>query len=276
MAFALGPKAEAAGYRVTEFDEIGSTNAEALARAAAGDRGSHWFVTTLQTAGRGRRGRPWHTPRGNLAATHLAVLDPPPAVAATLGFVAGLSLDEAIRKVVPGLRIITALDWTEGVGESTDRLRLKWPNDVLIDGRKLAGILLEASSLPDGRVAVAAGIGVNVVAAPTGLPYPAVAVAELGGTATAETLFTALSDAWAGYARVWDGGRGFAIIRREWLARAAGIGADVAISVGGEVVSGVFETIDEEGRLVVRGMDGQRRTITAGEVHFGAVATLRS
>jgi BirA family biotin operon repressor/biotin-[acetyl-CoA-carboxylase] ligase len=103
-----------------------------------------------------------------------------------------------------------------------------------------------------------------------------VAVAELGGTATAETLFTALSDAWAGYARVWDGGRGFAIIRREWLARAAGIGADVAISVGGEVVSGVFETIDEEGRLVVRGMDGQRRTITAGEVHFGAVATLRS
>ncbi len=266
----------AAGYRLTAFDEIGSTNAEALERAATGDRGNHWLVTTLQTAGRGRRGRPWQTSRGNLAATHLAVLDLPSAMAATLGFVAGLSLDEAIRRVVPGLRLATALDWTEGAGENTDRLRLKWPNDVLIDGRKLAGILLEASSLPDGRVAVAAGIGVNVVAAPTGLPYPAVAIAELGAGASAEDLFAALSDAWTGYARVWDGGRGFAVIRREWLARAAGVGAEVAVSVGGEVLGGVFETIDDEGRLVIRATDGLRRTITAGEVHFGAVATVRS
>lgn len=276
MAFVLGPKAEAAGYRVTEFDEIGSTNAEALVLAVEGDRGNHWLVTSRQTAGRGRRGRPWQTPRGNLAATHLAVLDLTPARAATLGFVAGLSLDEAIRRVVPGLRFVTALDWTEGAGQSTDRLRLKWPNDVLIDGRKLAGILLEAHGLPNGLVAVAAGIGVNVVAAPAGLPYPAVAIAELGGAASAEHLFAALSDAWAGYARVWDGGRGFAIIRREWLARAAGVGAEVVVAVGGDVVSGVFETIDDEGRLVVRGGDGQRRTITAGEVHFGAVATMRS
>jgi BirA family biotin operon repressor/biotin-[acetyl-CoA-carboxylase] ligase len=276
MAFVLGPKAEAAGYRVTEFDEIGSTNAEALARATAGDRGDHWLVTKRQTAGRGRRGRPWQTPSGNLAATHLAVLDLAPSIAATLGFVAGLALDEAIRGIVPGLRLFTALDWTEGAGQSTDRLRLKWPNDVLVDGRKLAGILLEASALPNGRVAVAAGIGVNVVAAPEGLPYPAVAIAEMGSAASAEDLFVALSDAWAGYARVWDGGRGFAIIRREWLARAAGIGGDVAVSSGGEVLAGVFETIDDEGRLVIRIADGQRRTITAGEVHFGAVATARS
>lgn len=276
MAFALGPRALAAGYRLTEFDEIGSTNAEALKLARAGDRGSHWLVTSRQTAGRGRRGREWQTPRGNLAATHLAVLSLPPPLAATLGFVAGLSLDEAVRRLVPGLQLVTALDWTEGAGESTDRLRLKWPNDVLVDGRKLAGILLEASSLSDGRVAVAAGIGVNIVSAPTGLPYPAVAVRELGGTTTAEELFAALSDAWAGYARVWDNGRGFAIIRREWLARAAGVGADVAVSVAGEVLAGVFETIDDEGRLVIRDADGQRRTITAGEVHFGAVATVRA
>jgi BirA family biotin operon repressor/biotin-[acetyl-CoA-carboxylase] ligase len=276
MTFALGPQAKAAGYRLTAFAAIGSTNAEAIARANAGDAGNLWLVTDHQTAGRGRRGRAWETPRGNLAATHLAVLALPPALAATLGFVAGLALDEALRHVAPGLGVAAALDWAEAPGESSDRLRLKWPNDVLLDGRKLAGILLEASPLADGRFAVAAGIGVNVVAAPAGLPYPAVALNELGGRVTAENLFAALSDAWAAYARVWDGGRGFPLIRRAWLARAAGIGADVAVTVGGEVFAGIFETIDEEGRLVIRGDDGHRREIAAGDVHFGAVATVRA
>jgi BirA family biotin operon repressor/biotin-[acetyl-CoA-carboxylase] ligase len=280
MAFALGPKAANAGYRLSAFDAIGSTNAEALAQAAAGEPGNRWFVTDRQTAGRGRRGRAWETPRGNLAATHLAVLDLPPAVGATLGFVAGLSLDEALRSLLPGLRLATALDWAEAPGEARDetlgRLRLKWPNDVLLDGRKLAGILLEASSLANGRIAIATGIGVNVAAAPSDLPYPAVAIAELGGTVSAEDLFAALSDAWTGYARVWDNGRGFSAIRREWLARAAGLGADVAVSVGGEVFTGIFETIDADGRLVIRAPDGHRREIAAGEVHFGTVATVRA
>ena len=275
MAFALGPKAETAGYRLTVFDEIGSTNAEALAHAAAGDAGRHWFVTHRQTAGRGRRGRAWQMPPGNLAATNLFVLETSPAVAATLGFVAGLSLDEALRRVAPGLAVATALDWAEAPGVSSDRLRLKWPNDVLLDGRKLAGILLEAHALAGGRIAIAAGIGVNVVAAPSGLPYPAAAIAELGVPVAAADLFAALSDAWAGYASIWNEGRGFAVIRRQWLDRAAGLGADVAVSVGSEVFAGTFETIDEEGRLVIRDHDGQRREIAAGEVHFGTVATAR-
>ena len=276
MAFALGPKAEATGCRLTVFDEIGSTNAEALALAAAGDTGNHWLVTDRQTAGRGRRGRPWETPRGNLAATHLSVLDCPPAVGATLGFVAGLSLDEALRRLTPGLGVATVLDWAEAAGESTDRLRLMWPNDLLLDGKKLAGILLEASPLGDGRVAIATGIGVNVVSAPAGLPYPAVAMAELGSAIAAAELFAALSDAWASYSRIWDQGRGFDVIRRSWLARAAGLGADVAVTVGGEVLAGVFETIDAEGRLVIRGHDGRRREVAAGEVHFGVAATVRA
>jgi len=276
MAFALGPKAIAAGYHLTTFDDIGSTNGEALARANAGDAGAHWLVTDRQTAGRGRRGRAWETPRGNLAATNLAVLSVPPAVGATLGFVAGLSLDEALRRLAPGLGLATALDWAEAGGGSSDRLRLKWPNDVLLDGKKLAGILLEASPLSDGRVAVATGIGVNVVSAPSGLPYPATALADLGSAITAADLFMALSEAWAGFARIWDSGRGFAVIRKHWLDRAAGLGADVAVNVGAEVFAGVFETIDDEGRLIIRGHDGRRREIAAGEVHFGAVATARA
>src|SRR5438105_12040080 len=99
MAFMLGHHAQSAGYRLAAFDQIGSTNAEALARARDGERGPMWFVTTEQTAGRGRRLRPWVAPRGNLASSVLEVIDVTPAVAATLGFAAGLALESALRKV---------------------------------------------------------------------------------------------------------------------------------------------------------------------------------
>jgi BirA family biotin operon repressor/biotin-[acetyl-CoA-carboxylase] ligase len=164
---------------------------------------------------------------------------------------------------------------TRPCARGNDRLRLKWPNDVLLDGAKLAGILLEAEPLPDGRFAVVVGIGVNVVAAPDGLPYPATALQTLGIGIQATQLFQALSDGWANVERVWNNGRGFAAVRRLWLDRAAGLGEDVAVRVGDEVYSGVFETIDEEGRLVIRSHNGMMRTIAAGEVHFGATATAR-
>lgn len=274
MDFALGPKAQAAGYRLAAFDTIGSTNAEALARARAGDRGRLWIVSAHQSAGRGRRGKSWGTPVGNLAASVLLIVDATPGVAATLGFVAGLALDEALRRIAPELSIAIALDGMEGKGRG-DRLRLKWPNDVLLDGGKLAGILLEAEPAPEGTLAVVAGIGVNVAKAPDDLPYPATALSALGAGASAADVFTALSDAWAGVERLWDGGRGFATIRGLWLDRAAGIGEEVVVRVGGDSLRGVFETIDGEGRLLIKGSDGVRRTVSAGEVHFGAIAAAR-
>jgi BirA family biotin operon repressor/biotin-[acetyl-CoA-carboxylase] ligase len=160
-------------------------------------------------------------------------------------------------------------------GIAPGRLRLKWPNDVLLDGRKLAGILLEAEVRDEGKVAVAVGIGVNVVSAPAGLPYPAVSLAALGIAATAADLFRGLAESWAVIAAAWDNGRGFEALRRIWLERAAGIGDPVAVRVGGEVISGIFETIDARGRLVVRGDDGSERTVSAGEVHLGMAATAR-
>lgn len=99
MGFALGPRASSAGYRLAAFDQIGSTNTEALERARAGERGPIWFVTSEQTAGRGRRQRAWIAPRGNLAASILEVMDVAPAVAATLGFAAGLAEEAALEKV---------------------------------------------------------------------------------------------------------------------------------------------------------------------------------
>jgi BirA family biotin operon repressor/biotin-[acetyl-CoA-carboxylase] ligase len=277
MAFALGTEAERRGYRLESFAEVGSTNAEAIAAARAGDPGRTWFVSSHQTAGRGRRGRAWATPPGNLAATLLVIGRRDPGAAASLGFVAGLALDEALRRVAPSLAVRVALDGMEpgAVGEGA-RLRLKWPNDVLLDGAKLAGILLEGEALPGGDFAVAIGIGVNVTHAPVGLPYPAVALQGLGIPVDAETLFAALSNAWAGLERMWAEGRGFTMIRRLWLERAAGLGERVAVQMGGETLSGTFETIDETGRLVVALGDGTRRTVAAGEVHFGAVATVRA
>ncbi|ODT21369.1 MAG: biotin--[acetyl-CoA-carboxylase] ligase [Kaistia sp. SCN 65-12] len=277
MEFKLGRASSSSHYRLKYFEAAGSTNAEALAAARAGDPGGCWFVTAQQTEGRGRRGRAWAMPVGNLAASLLVVVPNNPAVAATLGFAAGLALDEALRAVAPDLVHRIGLDGVEGVGAAgrRDRLRLKWPNDVLLDGGKLAGILLEAEPLADGRLAVVIGIGVNVAAAPEGLPYPASSLAALGVGVDAPRLFEALSDSWASVARVWNDGRGFESIRRLWLERAAGLGETVAVRIGEEVYSGVFETIDEEGRLVIRSPQGMVRTVAAGEVHFGSVATSR-
>jgi BirA family biotin operon repressor/biotin-[acetyl-CoA-carboxylase] ligase len=269
--FWLGPKATARGYRLTGFDSVGSTSSEAASAARAGDVGDVWFAALQQTAGRGRRGRPWQTPHGNLAASLLVVPDAEPGLTATLGFVAGVALNEALRVALPAATLRTGIDGADG---RNARIALKWPNDVLADGEKLAGILLEAHARPDGRMAIVIGFGVNVVAAPEGLPYPATSLADLGTDLRAEPLFAALSDSWVEAIQVWDNGRGVAEILSLWRSAAAGIGAEVAVSRDGDVVRGIFETIDDCGRLIVRANDNSRVTITAGDVHFGVTASL--
>lgn len=273
--FSLGPKARAAGYRLRAYDTVGSTNAEALEAGAAGDPGGIWFAARQQTAGRGRRGRKWENPHGNLAATLLIVPDADPAVAATLGFVAGVSLNRALSAILPNGIVKIGIDGADSSAGHA-RIALKWPNDVLADGAKLAGILLEASKLPDGRHAIAIGFGVNAVAAPEGLPYPATSLVKLGVSRDAEAVFEALSDAWVETFGMWDDGRGIGAVLAHWRASAAGIGAPVAVNQNGEVLRGIFETVDDTGRLIVRADDDRRIAITAGDVHFGATASARS
>ena len=273
--FALGPTARAAGYRLRGYDSIGSTNSEAIEAAAAGDPGGIWFAARQQTSGRGRRGRQWESPHGNLAATLLIVPEAAPTLAATLGFVAGVSLNRALSSILPNGLVKIGIDGADALGGHS-RIALKWPNDVLADGAKLAGILLEASKLPDGRHAVAIGFGVNVVAAPQGLPYPATSLADLGVIRSAEDVFEALSDAWVETFGLWNDGRGIGDVLKHWRASAAGIGAPVAVNQDGEVLRGIFETIDDDGRLIVRADDNRRIAITAGDVHFGATASARS
>jgi BirA family transcriptional regulator, biotin operon repressor / biotin---[acetyl-CoA-carboxylase] ligase len=267
MALALGTRAAAAGHRLIAFDKVGSTNAEAMAHARQGERGLTWFVTTEQTAGRGRRQRSWVAPRGNLASSVLEVMDVSPAVAATMGFAFGLAHEAALRRVSVEASV------RQGGSDQLNYL-LKWPNDVLVRGQKLCGLLVEAEAMTDGGLAVVAGIGTNIIAAPEGTPTPATSLAALGVQISAEELFAAQSDAWVEFRGIWDNGRGFADIRRRWLEHAFGVGERVAIQTGTAAVEGTFDTIDESGCLIIRTADGRRVPITAGEVYFGAAASV--
>ncbi len=276
-SFALGPKAAARGYRLNGYDSIGSTSTEAARAATAGDSGDVWFCALKQTEGRGRRGRAWETASGNLAASLLVVPECDPSITATLGFVAGVAMNRALRQFVPNATVRHGIDGADGhANGQNSRIALKWPNDVLADGAKLCGILLEAQKRPDGGMAIVIGMGVNVVAAPEGLPYPATSLQALGYDISAETVFASLSDAWVDTIEVWNSGRGIADVLSLWREAAAGIGAEVAVQRDGEVVRGVFETIDEAGRLIVRANDNRRIAITAGDVHFGGTASVRT
>ncbi|MDR3495523.1 MAG: biotin--[acetyl-CoA-carboxylase] ligase [Ancalomicrobiaceae bacterium] len=271
------------GYRLVTFSTVGSTNREAMDRLKAGDPGRLWVFSPEQTAGKGRRGRAWATIRGNFAGSLALTVDAAPARAATLGFVAGLALRRALLRIVSTAAISLVLDGADALpadgqrsgGRGTGRIELKWPNDVVVDGAKLAGILLEAEPLSTGLLGVVIGIGVNVVSAPQDLPYPATSLADLGVRLEAELLLEALMEAWPDVYRVWSAPGGMEKIGREWLAGAAGVGGPVAVAVGGSVFRGRFETIDAEGRLMVVDDTGHRHAIAAGEVHFGVAAMAR-
>jgi BirA family biotin operon repressor/biotin-[acetyl-CoA-carboxylase] ligase len=243
----LAPGAAAAGVGLIACDIVGSTNAEALAYARAGEKGPLWITARAQTGGRGRRGRTWVSEPGNLFAT-LLLTDPAPSERAPqLSFVAALATHDAIARLAPALAA---------------RLAFKWPNDVLCGGAKLAGILIEAEGTRPLIVAV--GIGVNCRHHPGGTDIAATDLAAQGASVTAEQLFTGLSGAMMVRLREW--GAGFGQIRTEWLRRSGAPGTPLRIRVGARDFTGRFETLDEAGHLVVRLADGTTETIAAGEV----------
>jgi BirA family biotin operon repressor/biotin-[acetyl-CoA-carboxylase] ligase len=234
--------------RIVRLDTVDSTNAEALRRARAGERGPLWIVARQQSAGRGRRGRAWISPAGNLYAT-LMLTDPAPAAAAPqLGFGAGLALHDAAAAAAPAL----AAD-----------LALKWPNDMLCGARKIAGILIEGEGTP---VVAAVGIGVNCRHHPDATEFPATDFAAAGADVGAEALFERLAAAMQARLAQWDRGAGFATIRAAWLARAHGLGQPIRVRLADRETTGIFETIDDAGRLMLRIGNGGLEAIAAGEV----------
>jgi BirA family biotin operon repressor/biotin-[acetyl-CoA-carboxylase] ligase len=250
----LGEKAAAAGYRLQEFAALGSTNDEAMSRVALGDPGRLWIVADEQTRGRGRLGREWRSPPGNLYASLLLVDPSPPALSAQLGFVAGVALATALQKILG----------------PDQRLKLKWPNDALYDGAKLSGLLLEGASQPNGLFGCVIGFGVNCQSSPGDAPYPTASLKSIGAaSADREMLFPALSDAVADWLEIWARGENFSAIRSAWLDHAGGVGGPVRVSRNQKVRDGVFRGVDAQGRLLLETPDGAVEIVEAGDVAFG-------
>lgn len=237
-------------------DELDSTNSEALRRAAAGAAGPLWILARRQAAARGRRGRVWAMPPGAFAASLLMRPDGPATQAALRSFVAALALREALVELTG----------------RPEMFALKWPNDVLLAGRKLAGILLETGGPTGGPLALAIGVGVNLAVAPEAAALEAGALApvslrEATGLAVAPEAFldrlAPAFDAWERRLRT----DGFASIRDAWLAHAARVGEPILARVPGREIAGRFETIDADGALVVATPSG-RMVLPAAEVFF--------
>lgn len=235
--------------------EVDSTNAEA-ARIAGTVSGPVWILGLKQTAGRGRRGRPWQDPAGNFAATLLMQPTGTPDQIALRSFVAALALFDAFR---------TATGRTAG-------FKLKWPNDVLLNGGKVAGILLESLGQGAGARHLAIGIGVNLVATPdAGSTEPSAfapvgLMSETGVQVTPEEFLDVLAPCFAHWEHQFTT-YGFATIREAWLARAARIGQVITARTGTEEITGTFETVDATGNLVLSTPKG-RRAIQAADVFF--------
>jgi BirA family biotin operon repressor/biotin-[acetyl-CoA-carboxylase] ligase len=229
--------------RIRTVAETGSTNADMIALATSGLEEGVWLRADRQTSGRGRQGRAWVSPAGNLYASTLVRIRPSDPPAATLALVAAVAIEEAVGAYLPGVA------------------RLKWPNDLLIDGAKLSGILLERAG-----TAVVIGFGANLAQHPTDTDRVATSLAAHGIAVDPADFIETLAEAFARWVERWRG-EGIDVVRRQWVTRAHPVGAPLTARLpDGSAVDGLFDGLDTEGALILRLADGTRRVIHAGDV----------
>ncbi|MGQ0742343.1 MAG: biotin--[acetyl-CoA-carboxylase] ligase [Alphaproteobacteria bacterium] len=232
-------------------ERIDSTNEEAKRLAESGEQGPLWIAAHEQTAGRGRRGRVWISRPGNLFASVLLRPARPPDECAQLSFAAALAAGETVAAYVPDARTT-----------------LKWPNDVLLDGRKIAGVLLESQRrAQSGPVDwLVAGTGINLVHFPSDAEFPATALSAHVDAPEPEDALGRLAANWTKWYETWMS-TGFAPVRDAWLARAEGLGGRIRARLATRELDGRFEGLADDGALLLRGANGLSR-ISAGEVFF--------
>jgi len=234
------------------YDVVDSTNAEAK-RLAVGDVASGTFVIAReQDTGRARDGRSWISPPGNLYSTLILRPAVEPATGAQLSFAAALAVYDTVTHLVPGAPAL-----------------IKWPNDVLVGGRKISGILLESSSTRDGLLEwLVIGVGINVGSYPDHAGVTATSLHALGATdvtvAACLSRYAADITTWV---EIWQQ-EGFAALRDGWLQRCGGVGRDIRVRLAREEFTGRFCDLDPDGALIVELADGEQRRITAGDVFF--------
>lgn len=239
------------GYQLLHLAQVDSTNEQAARMAADGVSQPHWIIADEQTAGRGRRGRHWVSPKGNLMTTLYLPIDGKMDDAGNLSFVAGLALAETVSQLV-----------------GSHKVTLKWPNDVLVDGAKISGILLETASGGGAANWLAIGMGLNLLAHPEDTPYPATSIKALTGQAPAPLdVLTVLA---AAFDRLLITQRdfGFTAILTQWRGWAQNIGGPITVRLENETLQGIFQDIDETGALLLQLENGQRAVVAAGDVFF--------
>ena len=260
------------GYQLLHVSQLDSTNQQAMRMAKDGVRQPHWILADEQTAGRGRRGRHWVSPRGNLMTSLYLPTDMTTEQAGQLAFVAGVALAETISHYA-----------------AEHRVSLKWPNDVLVNGAKISGILLETLS---GNMAnnmagnmannvgklngLAVGMGVNLAAHPDDTPYPATSLKALTGNAPEPlAILYRLAHHFDKLLRLHRD-FGFAVILTQWRQWAHNIGQAVMVRLEKQTLEGIFEDIDADGALILRlaadDKMGEKIRITAGDLFFSEMA----
>lgn len=240
------------GLAAEIFDELDSTNAEALRRIRTGKPREEWIVADHQTAGRGRMGRQWISSDGNLFATRIYNANCPRARAPELSFVAALATHDAVA-----LAVTSATD-----------VRCKWPNDILINGAKAAGILLETEGGGATAEWVAIGVGVNVASAPEDVIYPATCIAKEDGQTNCEDVLRLLNERMTYWLGKWSRS-GFRPIREAWKKVAANLDDIITVRTGEGDVTGRFIDVDEHGALILEMESGETRIMTTGDVALG-------
>lgn len=238
------------------LDQTDSTNAEARRRAEAGETGPLWIAARRQTSGRGRRGRTWESETGNLFATLLATTRKSPAEAAQVTFLAALAVADLLDRYAP-----------------PSLVTIKWPNDVMLAGEKVAGVLVESGAHAAGGLWLAVGIGVNLAQAPAGTERPATALAQhlsadAAAPPTVEVAARELAEGFAVWMDRWET-LGFEPVLDAWRARTPGLDGPATARLGHETVEGRAEGVAPDGALRLRLADGGLRLISAGDVFFG-------
>jgi BirA family transcriptional regulator, biotin operon repressor / biotin---[acetyl-CoA-carboxylase] ligase len=239
-------------FRVQHHRLLGSTNDEAKRLAEQGCVHGTVIWADEQTAGRGRQGRAWQSPPGNLLFSVVLRPSVPAPRVAELGFLAAVVTAECIAELVP----------------RGDGVALKWPNDVQVDGAKVAGILPEAQSTGETLGWAVLGVGLNIAHAPIDTPYPATSLRAHGATVVPEQALQAFLTHLARWLPRWES-EGFNPVRAAWLARARGLGSEVTVNLGKRQERGIFRDLGADGAMILSTDDGTTRRITAGEVAFG-------
>ncbi|EJF87878.1 biotin-[acetyl-CoA-carboxylase] ligase [Bartonella vinsonii subsp. arupensis OK-94-513] len=264
MVYILSDFAQKQGYTVESYESVDSTNLIAQQKAQAGHQGYLWVVAQEQSQGRARRGRTWSSPRGNLYSSLLLIDDIVHQTAAQLGFVAGVSVVEAVKKFVKDEKHINSI------------VSLKWPNDILLGGAKSSGVLLEIFKLPSQQYALVIGIGINVKYHYEDAPYPTSSLNNIGLSVETGQLFTVLTECFSKNYLLWKQPKGGEAIRKKWLLYSAHLGQHIKIVNDEKIIEGIFEGLDGDFNCVIKQTNGQQAIITAGDVHFGLAASVNA